>query len=140
MNYQVTLAKGIASMAHSGQFRRDEQTPYINHPASVARRIRAVTVLPYFEAVAWMHDSIEDSDGRITAKWMIEQGVDVEIVDAVVVITKIAGEDYEKYLAKVKANPYAKLVKIHDMLDNLADNPSEKQILKYAKGLQFLLS
>lgn len=140
MNEQIDLAKVIASLAHQGQFRRNGDTPYINHPASVARRIRLVTSLPYYEAVAWLHDSIEDSEGHVHADWLIYRGVDKEIVDAVVAITKVDNEDYEKYLIRVKSNDYARLVKVHDMLDNLADNPSEKQILKYAKGLQFLLS
>ncbi|NBR06934.1 MAG: hypothetical protein EBT92_14325 [Planctomycetes bacterium] len=140
MNLQVELAKSIASLAHQGQFRRDGHTPYISHPASVARRIRAVTVLPYFEAVAWLHDSIEDSNGQVQENLLLTRGIDIEIVNAVVAITKVDGEDYEKYLLRVKSDPYAKLVKIHDMLDNLSDRPSNKQILKYARGLQFLLS
>ena len=99
-----------------------------------------MTVLPYFEAVAWLHDSIEDSNGQVQENLLLTRGIDIEIVNAVVAITKVDGEDYEKYLLRVKSDPYAKLVKIHDMLDNLSDRPSNKQILKYARGLQFLLS
>ena len=39
----------------------------------------------------------------------------------------------------IKQNKLAKSVKIADMLDNISDKPTEKQILKYAKGLAFLL-
>jgi hypothetical protein len=49
------------------------------------------------------------------------------------------GESYGKYLEPIKNNPLAKKVKIADMLANLADSPTEKQIQKYAKGLLFLL-
>jgi len=39
----------------------------------------------------------------------------------------------------VKCNELARKVKIADMLSNLADNPTDKQIKKYAKGLLFLV-
>ena len=139
---QLDLAKEIAFVAHNGQFRRDKETPYITHPASVARRVKNTQPSrdPFTEAVAWLHDSIEDSDGRIHAGWLLHQGVDTEIVESVVAITKVDGEDYNDYLKRVKLNRHARIVKVQDMLDNLASNPTDKQILKYAKGLQFLLS
>lgn len=142
---QVELAKKIASMAHEGQFRRDGEEPYIVHPARVAKRVAKefdnhIEDSEFFVAVAWLHDSIEDSDGKVHANWLLHKGVDPAIVDGVVAITKVDGEEYEKYLARVKANKYARTVKIQDMLDNLSSSPSQRQIVKYAKGLQFLLS
>jgi (p)ppGpp synthase/HD superfamily hydrolase len=142
---QIELAKAIASMAHQGQFRKGGEEPYIIHPARVAKRVleefgNNFADAEFFVAVAWLHDSIEDSGGKVTSDWLLYIGVDQSIVDGVVAITKVDGEDYEKYLARVKANKYARTVKIQDMLDNLSDSPSQRQIVKYAKGLQFLLS
>lgn len=142
---QIELAKEIASMAHQGQFQNGGEEPYIVHPARVAKRVlkefdNSFGGAEFFVAVAWLHDSIEDSGGKVTSGWLLYRGVNQAIVDAVVAITKVDGEDYEKYLARVKANKYARTVKIQDMLDNLSDSPSQRQIVKYAKGLQFLLS
>jgi (p)ppGpp synthase/HD superfamily hydrolase len=142
---QIELAKEIASMAHQGQFRKGGEEPYIIHPARVAKRVlkefgNNFADPKFFVAVAWLHDSIEDSGGKVTSGWLLYRGVNQAIVDAVVAITKVDGEEYEKYLARVKANKYARTVKIQDMLDNLSDSPSQRQIVKYAKGLQFLLS
>ena len=36
-------------------------------------------------------------------------------------------------------NELARVVKIADMIDNLADKPSKKQIIKYATGLLALV-
>ena len=135
---QLSLAKNLASKAHCGQFRRDGETPYINHPASVAKRCKMQADGEVYQAVAWLHDSIEDS--HLTSEDLLRFGVKLGIINAVVAITKVDGEDYEKYLDRVKANPLARVVKIQDMLDNLASSPTDKQILRYAKGLQFLLS
>jgi hypothetical protein len=44
------------------------------------------------------------------------------------------------YLRRIKSDPVAKRVKIADMLANLGDRPSERQIVKYAKGLLILLT
>jgi len=39
----------------------------------------------------------------------------------------------------VKENEIARKVKVADMLHNLSDEPTKKQILKYAQGLVALL-
>jgi len=55
-------------------------------------------------------------------------------------LTKNDGLEYEQYLRRIKSDPVAKRVKIADMLANLGDRPSERQIVKYAKGLLILLT
>ena len=92
------------------------------------------------QSVAWLHDVIEDSDDKIVVQVLYSSGLIQEIVEPVTVLTKKYGEFYDDYLVKVKTNNVARIVKIHDMLDNFADNPTENQIRKYAKGLSFLLS
>lgn len=144
---QLVLAKKVASMAHVNQFRRGGNEPYIVHPARVAKRvdkylentdIQGMSLI--VQSVAWLHDVIEDSDGKISVQVLYSNGLIQEIVEPVAVLTKKYGESYDDYMVKVKANNVARIVKIHDMLDNLADNPTENQIRKYAKGLSFLLS
>lgn len=90
------------------------------------------------EAVAWLHDVLEDTD--VTPEVMSQHGIPDEVIFCVRLLTKTEGVDYDSYLASVKGNPVAKKVKVADMLSNLSDHPSEQQILKYAKGLIVLLS
>ena len=130
-----TLAYKIALEAHAGQTRRDGITPYFAHCFAVANHRRIETVTE--KAVAFLHDVLEDT--TLTASDLIEKGISAEIVEAVKALTKDKWTAYDDYLINVKANPLAKTVKIADMLCNLGDNPTDKQILKYAKGLTFLL-
>lgn len=133
--YIVSLAAKIATEAHRGQFRRDGVTPYIGHPAAVAARVSGD---PVAESVAWLHDVLEDT--ATTPGDLLAAGVPAEVIQSVVALTKHGDLDYEEYLGVIKANPVAKRVKIADMLANLSDTPSERQIVKYAKGLLVLLS
>lgn len=128
------LAREVAEYAHKGQYRRDGITPYIEHPAKVALRVKEQGEEAI--ACAYLHDVIEDT--TITEK-MLRLTFPDSVVDAVVVMTKKKGVSYEAYLAGVKANPIARKVKIADMLANLADAPTDKQIVKYAKGLLYLM-
>ncbi len=134
-NDLVTRAARLAARAHHGQFRRDGVTPYVRHPEAVASRVSGD---PMCEAVAWLHDVFEDT--AVTAEEMRERGIPDEVIACVRLLTKAEGVDYDAYLAAVKQNAVAKRVKIADMLSNLSDHPSERQIVKYAKGLLILLS
>jgi (p)ppGpp synthase/HD superfamily hydrolase len=132
---EIALAAALARRAHHGQTRNDNLTPYAAHPESVARRLRGEdgTVI----ATAWLHDVLEDT--AETAATLRAAGVGDAVIDAVQCMTRQPGEPYKDYLKRVKAHPVARKVKVADMLDNLNDSPGEKQILKYAKGLLFLL-
>lgn len=132
--YSLTLlCAEIAICAHQGQFRRDGVTPYIEHPKAVASKMITFEE----KAVAWLHDVLEDTE--LTAQDLIDKGVPERIVDGITYMTKREGESYTGFLCIVSNNPLAKAVKIQDMLHNLSDNPTRKQVVKYAKGLLFLL-
>ena len=134
---QYLLAFGIAYNAHDKQFRRDNVTPYINHPVEVSRRLIKYDYKRL--AGAMLHDVLEDNH-LYTAQMLLDKGIEPEIVEAVVVLTKVKGEDYFKdYLPRVKANPIAKDIKIADILSNLSDDPTDKQLWKYINALVYLL-
>ena len=126
----VILAESIATKAHEGQFRRGGVTPYIEHPRAVVSRVSGD-----FEAeiVAWLHDVIEDCG--YTEESLVRAGIPTHCAAAVVLLTKTREMVYEDYLDEIAASPLATKVKIADMLSNLSDNPTKKQIQKYAKGL-----
>lgn len=126
----VELAEFIATEAHEGQFRRGGVVPYIEHPRAVVSRVGADEEA---QVVAWLHDVIEDTD--VTAEELVQRGIPAPLVEAVVALTKTRETVYEEYLEAIAASPLATQVKIADMLSNLADHPTKKQIRKYAKGL-----
>jgi len=128
------LAEQIARKAHAGQFRRDGSTPYITHPAAVVEKLRAED--DETTATAWLHDVLEDTSE--TAETLHAAGVPERVIRAVLVLTK-RGEPYAAYLDGVKRNPIACKVKVADMLHNLSDSSTERQIVKYARGLLALL-
>ena len=130
----VDTAKAIAFAAHAGQTRKDGKTPYIHHPADVARRLAGEddSVI----ATAWLHDVLEDS--AVSEENLISQGMPLEVVEAVAVLTKAKGLCYQDYLKSVADSAVAKKVKIADILSNLSDDPSERAVVKYAKALLFL--
>lgn len=74
----------------------------------------------------------------MTPVTLFARGIPECVVTAVEILTKRKGLPYLEYLYGVRANPIARKVKIADMLSNLADNPTPKQIRKYAEGLLFL--
>ncbi len=124
------LARHIASAAHEGQYRRDGSTPYIEHPRAVARRVAGDERA---EAVAWLHDVLEDT--AETSQSLAEKGIPDDVIASVEALTKTDGIEYELYLDGILADPLARRVKIADMLTNLSDQPTSKQIRKYATGL-----
>ena len=74
------------------------------------------------------------------------EGIWPEIVEGVDAITKRAGEAYECYLDRVKANPLALAVKLADLTHNMdlsrIATPTEKdfaRIEKYRWAVDYLL-
>ena len=130
----VDLAREIATRAHAGQFRRDGVTPYILHPQAVAGRVAGD---PTAEAAAWLHDVLEDT--AVTAEELLSAGIPATVVEVAQMLTHDETRSYEDYLAGIAAHPVAKKVKIADMLTNLSDTPTDRQIVKYARGLLILM-
>lgn len=132
----IEISKQVASRAHSGQHRRDGWTPYINHPAAVAGKLAGESVVVI--ATAWLHDVLEDT--AETPETLRAAGLPDSVIHAVEVLTKTEGVSYGEYLSGVRQNWIARKVKVADMLHNLSDAPTERQIIKYAKGLLLLLN
>jgi (p)ppGpp synthase/HD superfamily hydrolase len=125
----------LAEKAHSGQYRRDGKTPYIEHIFAVENRVKHLG--NKYRAVALAHDLFEDT--KVSAHDLLTAGIEEDIVAAVQILTKHPSRSYFQYLKLVKLNELARQVKIADMLSNLADSPTDNQIKKYAKGLDFLV-
>ncbi len=132
---KATLAEQIARRAHAGQLRRGG-APYIVHPEAVAK---AVAGDPDAEAVAWLHDVIEDCGE--TRESLLAAGIPEHVVAAVEALTHSEDEDYDAAIKRAAANPLARKVKIADIRDNLASGGlSASGVAKRERALKILLN
>ncbi len=112
-------ARRIAIPAHAGQTDKAD-APYWRHPMRVARNVRLLYPDAPDEAVAvaWLHDVLEDTEWTEDA--LRKMGFSDEVVDAVVLLTRIDGVPPEDYYAAIRsAGGLALMVKHADITDNL---------------------
>lgn len=135
----VSRAKALAIRAHAGQVDKAGR-PYIEHVARVAS---AVSDDPVAEAVAWLHDVLEDCDECFhEAVFVI--GSDVAL--SVMRLTRCRTVTDDRYYELIRHNKTALRVKLAD----IADNSSEERLAlldektaarlrrKYAKAIAAL--
>ena len=97
---------------HAGQ--RDKAgEAYFQHPMRVAMRCAT----PEEKMVALLHDTIEDCG--VTPAELLGDGFPQDIVDGVLSVTKREGESYEDFVARAGRHPLGRVVKLHDLEDNL---------------------
>lgn len=137
---QSEKAYEIAKRAHLGQVDKAGED-YIKYPEKVASFVKTDEE----KAVAYLHDVIEDTE--LTLVDLHEYGFSKEILEAVDVITKKRGEDYQSYLNSVKNNKLARAVKLADLRHNSdltrLTKITEKDIKrkeKYQQAIDFLNS
>lgn len=129
----VATAEQIAIRAHEGQVRRGTLVPYIEHPRSMVHRL---VNDPEAQVVAWLHDVLEDSSE--TPQSLMDAGIPEHLVAIVLLLTRDPAVSDEIYFQRISESRIATAVKVADMLSNLADQPTRKQIRRYAKGLLIL--
>jgi (p)ppGpp synthase/HD superfamily hydrolase len=110
----LNTAIEIAVEAHRGQLDKGGR-PYILHPLTVMQLLN--TDDEELQCIAVLHDAVEDNR-NITWAYLTEKGLTERIVQGVKSVTKVAGETYEEYKAKVKANPDGLRVKMADLTHN----------------------
>lgn len=108
----VEMAKNLAIRAHSGQVDKAGR-PYIEHVARVAASVRGDDLA---EAVAWLHDVLEDCDVAFRAELMAS--FPASIVHAVQALTRVRGISEHQYLGKIRQDATALRVKLADISDN----------------------
>lgn len=139
MSDLVERAKELAHRAHAGQVDK-AGCPYIEHVARVAA---AVADDPEAEAVAWLHDVLEDGDAESGGEAMKFPD---RIKYAVTLLTRCTDYDYAIYYGEIRQNPIALRVKLADIADNadetrlalLDDKTAARLRRKYAKAIAAL--
>ena len=131
----VTRARDLAHRAHAGQVDKAGR-PYIEHVARVAA---AVADDPEAEAVAWLHDVLEDAPEF----WPeVERTVYQRQQAAIIKLSREIAGSGEGYYAAILADPLALRVKLADIADNadesrlalLDDKTADRLRRKYAKA------
>lgn len=134
----IEKALHIAQKAHNGQTDKAGK-PYILHPIRVAQRCNTDTE----RIVALLHDVIEDTE--ITSHDLYWAGFSKTIIDAVLSVTRRENESYSNFIERCSHNPIGRIVKIHDLEDNMditrLDSLTEsdlKRLNKYLKAYKYL--
>jgi len=104
-------AIAIAAEAHAGQTDKGG-APYILHPLRVMLSLATQDE----RIAAVLHDVVEDSDWTFEA--LSAEGFGDAVVGALRCLTKQEGEPYEAFIARARANPIARRVKLADIADN----------------------
>ncbi|TPD71405.1 phosphohydrolase [Stenotrophomonas maltophilia] len=106
----VERARMLALEAHADQVDKAGH-PYIGHVGRVAAAVRGDDEA---EAVAWLHDVIEDCPafaGQV-------QAFPAPLQDAVRLLSRTSAADADTYYARISADPLALKVKLADIADN----------------------
>ncbi|HFP6515522.1 TPA: HD domain-containing protein [Enterococcus faecalis] len=127
----ASKALKLALDAHEGQVDK-AGVDYANHFVTVGEFVKEVTDNEQILAVAYLHDILEDTD--VTEK-DLEKLFSDEIIGAVKALTKEKYEYYQYYLERVKANEWARIVKLADLKHN-SDMDRIKKKLKTPLGLR----
>lgn len=135
----VERAKDLAHRAHAGQVDKAGR-PYIEHVSRVAA---AVSDDPEAEAVAWLHDVLEDGDADSIKD---ASNFPDRIRYAVTLLTRCTDYDYSIYYSEIRGNPISLRVKLADIADNanearlalLDEETASRLRKKYAKAVQML--
>lgn len=121
----------VALDAHEGQVDK-AGVDYACHFVTVGEFVKDVTDNDEILAVAYLHDVLEDT--QVTEE-NLKELFSVEIVKAVQALTKEKYEPYQFYLERVKANKWARMVKLADLKHN-SDMDRIKKKLKKPLGLR----
>lgn len=111
----VGAARYLAESVHAHQVDRAGE-PYIGHVSGVAGYVTEGGGTKEAVAVAWLHDTIEDT--WVEEDYLVAVGFPANVVSAVVAISKEEGESDSSYASRVAASPLATEVKWSDLRSN----------------------
>ena len=137
----------LSQYAHRDQKRRTGE-PYFLHPQEVSNIVKKYypnNKIAYYSAL--LHDSMEDGldlgnfkDEDELIAFMLDAIPDEKIANRVIevvsLLTKRKNAPYDSYITEIMGDSDAIIVKLADMLHNLSDNPSPRQIVKYGKAVR----
>ncbi len=139
---QLSRMLVIATQRHEGQFDKGG-IPYILHPLKVMHYVR--TEDEELQCIALGHDLVEDTFPSVEegVAFLRYHGFSERVIAGIVALTKVAGEAFEAYKERVKANRDAVIVKMADLRHNSdirrLKGVRDKDIARVVKYHQFYL-
>lgn len=128
---------GFVRAAHMGQQDKSGFDYFETHLLPVARSVPADL---YFAALA--HDILEDTEKTIDD--LKGAGFSAFEIHLIELLTK-TNENYYDYLSQIAKNPYARIIKVMDIVNNLSrmhsiedEETSKRLITKYLNALAVL--
>lgn len=117
----------ISSEFHFGQVDKAGK-PYYEHPKRVADSIMAEYNFDIINdeckifalkcsTVAYLHDVLEDT--KCTEEYLRSHGIPDDVIDGIKSVTRNKDESYGDFVKRAAQNPFGKIVKLHDLEDNL---------------------
>ena len=110
----TTMTKKALKICFNAHKNQIDKTgiPYVFHPFHLAEQMDTEDSV----CVALLHDVIEDTD--ISFEYLIKEGFNANIMDALKLLTHTDDTPYMEYVANIKTNPLAKKVKLADLKHN----------------------
>ncbi len=102
---------------HKNQ-KRKQGTPYYLHPVEVSKILEKKGFSKDYQIAGLFHDLLEDTD---TTFEEILQISNMEIAEAVRLVTKENGYIMEEYMKRISENKMARMVKLADRIHNLSE-------------------
>ena len=138
----IAKARAWAVKAHAGQKDKAGKDYFKAHVTVVAEGVKGD---PIAEAVAFLHDTVEDTSVTIED---IRTGFPKEVADTVSTLTHSKGISYAEYLWYIQQNSIAVKVKLSDLRSNmdltrLPHTPTERDLertRKYKRAYTILSS
>ncbi len=125
-------ADDIAERRHHGTCRKFTGEPYIQHPRRVMALCQAAGCDMSQQVAALLHDLLEDTP---TKEAELREQFGDHITDIVVALTRRDGETYDQFVTRTMRNPWARQVKLADILDNLSTIPAGHTLaMRYVKA------
>lgn len=134
-------AEALSINAHDGQFRRDGVTPYTAHTKAVVKILCRLAIQFNWDmitlyrrcAIGHLHDTKEDTN--MTLDDLSNKGIPLAVRQGVDILSKRPDEEYDDFISRILPHEDERWVKIADILANLGDDPTPKQMIKYGKAL-----
>lgn len=142
------IALAIAAKAHDGKIDKGG-SPYIFHPMRVAEAASKNAAPGLWDnryIVGVLHDVLEDSDIKdVEIAEALDISLDGDVMNALRAISREDGEPYHEYIERCGRNELARVVKMHDLEDNMdldrITNPGKAdyhRVEKYGIALLYL--
>lgn len=125
----LNTAIKIAKEAHKNQVDKGGND-YFNHLVSVMNKMDT----DFEKTCAILHDILEDT--YITKDILLEEGISIDVIDIVEILTRKHNEDYFKYIERILSNKIASKIKLADLEDNMNLSRIKEPTVKDYKRLE----